>query len=106
MPRPARARLDVGDFDNPPEFGVPSSRSKHAHVVHRYGRRLKVGGSLDPRAVAWLGRAVVSSPPTPGLLEVVPSSSGAGHELEASSLGIAGETRLAGIVPAYRPASV
>ena len=40
------------------------------------------------------------------LLVVVPSSSDAGHELDASSLGIAEETLLAGIVPSQRPASV
>jgi hypothetical protein len=41
----AGALLSLGDSDSPPEFAGPSSRSKHAHVVHRYGRRPKVGGS-------------------------------------------------------------
>jgi hypothetical protein len=36
---------------------------------------------------------------------VVPSGSDAGHELDASSVGIAEETLLAGIEPIQRPAS-
>jgi hypothetical protein len=40
------------------------------------------------------------------VLEIVPSGSVTGHELDASSLGIAEEIRLAGIVPILRLASV
>ena len=35
--------------------------------------------------------------------QLVPSSSDAGHDLDASCLGIAEETPLAGIVPVQRP---
>lgn len=64
--------LVLGDCDSAPESTGPPIPSKQDHILRRHGP-VEGRRGLGPGAIAWPGEAVIASPPTHALLQLVRS---------------------------------